>query len=75
MLAGGEEVLIAKFRQELAVLQIRNPGLYGSDELCALLNDLSQVDLSVLPRDRAVLALQKILLTMQVGTLCLQCSP
>lgn len=64
-LLGGEEGLVAKFRQELAVLQIRNPGLLYSDQLCSLLNDLSQIDLAALPRQRAVLALQKLLLTMQ----------
>lgn len=62
----GEVELVAKFRQELAVLQIRNPGLLHSDALCNLLNELSHVDLLGLPRQRAVLALQKILLTMQV---------
>eukprot|EP00873_Tetraselmis_striata_P007299 jgi/Tetstr1/427563/TSEL_017689.t1 len=61
----GEVELVAKFRQELAVLQIRNPGLLHSDALCNLLNGLSHVDLLALPRQRAVLALQKILLTMQ----------
>eukprot|EP00192_Tetraselmis_astigmatica_P012347 CAMPEP_0117649606 /NCGR_PEP_ID=MMETSP0804-20121206/1066_1 /TAXON_ID=1074897 /ORGANISM="Tetraselmis astigmatica, Strain CCMP880" /LENGTH=390 /DNA_ID=CAMNT_0005455363 /DNA_START=133 /DNA_END=1303 /DNA_ORIENTATION=+ len=65
VLLNGEEDLVALFRQELAVLQIRNPGLLNSDELCALLNDLSHVNLVALPRQRAVLALQKILLTMQ----------